>query len=232
MSVQVVRVSRFEGRLGGEPLCFDLTDSEAIAAHWVEAVAAKPKMYDGRVLLCDGLSIEDGRLSARYAETGFSTFLWWRAKNFPERGVRNVFGAAAVVSSDGAVLLGRMAQHTANAGRVYFPAGTPDLGDVSGDVVDLEGSIARELAEETGLAAPLVTPTDERICVLAGHLVACVRRFDSPLDARELAARVEAHIRAEREPELDGVTLVRSAAELTEASPDYVHAAVERLLLR
>lgn len=226
----VVPVSGFEGRLGRPPLPFDAEDAAAIAAHWRDAASENPKLFDGRVLLSTGVAVEDGRLSADYAETGFSTFLWWRAKGFPERGVRNVFGAAAVVSRDGAVLLGRMAAHTANAGKVYFPAGTPDLGDIVGDAVDIEGSIARELAEETGLAAPLVRPTATRIAVFAGPLVACVRRFDCDLSAAELAARAAAHLAADAEPELDGVVLARSASDLTGASPGYVHAAVARLL--
>lgn len=229
MTPKVVAVAGFDGRLSGERLPFDIEQPEAIAAYWADASAANPKLFDGRVLLSTGVAIEDGRLSARYAKTGFSTFLWWRAKGFPERGVRNVFGAAAVVSADGAVLLGRMAAHTANAGRIYFPAGTPDLGDIVGETVDIESSIARELAEETGLASPLVRPTQMRIAVFAGHLVSCIRRFDCDLTADELRARVEAHLAADREPELDAVVLAHSAAELTDASPDYVHAAVAYL---
>ncbi len=92
-----------------------------------------------------------------YLETRFSRFIAWRDFGFPDRTMRNCFAMAALRAADGAFLLGVMGAHTANAGKVYFPAGTPDLDDVVGDRVDLAGSVARELGEETGLATAALT---------------------------------------------------------------------------
>ena len=84
---------------------------------------------------------------------------------------------AALRAADGAFLLGRMAKHTANAGKVYFPSGTPDPNDVrDGGIVDLDGSVRRELLEETGLISTDAKPGGWH-AVLAGARVALIARW-------------------------------------------------------
>jgi 8-oxo-dGTP pyrophosphatase MutT (NUDIX family) len=230
VSAEIVALTDFRGALLPGPMPMSAEDAAAVDAHWARRSADNPSFFDGRVLMAESFSVEDGRLRADYRELRFAAFLWWKSQDFPARGPFNVFGAAAVVSSDGAVLLGRMGDHTANPGQLYFPAGTPDLGDVFDGTVDLEGSVARELEEETGLAEPLVRPTDRKVMVRTGNLIACVRRFDCDLTADELDRRVKAHFAGEDDPELHGVAFVRSAEELGSSSPAYVHAVLPHLL--
>ena len=67
-----------------------------------------------------------GSSSASYFETDFAAFLAWRDWGFPDESVFNGFGMGALRCTDGAYVLGEMGAHTANAGRIYFPSGTPD----------------------------------------------------------------------------------------------------------
>ena len=92
-------------------------------------------------------------LEGAFLQTDFASFLAWRDWGFPEAGVTNCFSMGALRTSDGAWLMGVMAPHTAGAGKIYFPAGTPDPGDIVDGRVDLAGSVIREVAEETGLGA-------------------------------------------------------------------------------
>ena len=116
----------------------------------------------------------------------------------------------------------RWRQHTANAGRIYFPSGTPDLDDVRDGAVDIAGSVARELQEETGL-----TPADYRDeahwhCVLTDRSMAMVKvlRVDMPGEA--LRARIVGNLALQQSPELSGIHLVRGKADLTDAMPRFV----------
>ena len=82
----------------------------------------------------------------------------------------------ALRGSDGAFICGVMADHTANAGRVYFAAGTPDRSDLRADgTVDLAGSLTRELIEETGLHESDYIVSDEWIVVQRWPTVAMMR---------------------------------------------------------
>jgi 8-oxo-dGTP pyrophosphatase MutT (NUDIX family) len=94
------------------------------------------------------------RLEAEFFATDYANLIAWIDMGQPDPGVANGFAMGALRSADGAFILGRMADHTANAGRLYFPCGTPDLSDVT-DVgeVDLASSLVREIEEETGLSA-------------------------------------------------------------------------------
>src|SRR6266853_2578532 len=123
-----------------------------IDAHFAGAQRAKPKIWNGRVLLGRNPVSTENRFTASYFEADFASFLAWRDGGFADKSVFNGFGMGALRCSDGAFVLGEMAAHTANAGRIYFPSGTPDLDDIANGAVDLAGSVAREVEEETGLA--------------------------------------------------------------------------------
>ena len=116
-----------------------------------EAQRANPQLWNGRVLLGRHPVFAGSHLTAGYFETDFASFLAWRDWGFPDRDVFNGFGMGALRCADGAFVLGEMGQHTSNAGRIYFPSGTPDLDDVRDGALDISGSVARELEEETGL---------------------------------------------------------------------------------
>jgi 8-oxo-dGTP pyrophosphatase MutT (NUDIX family) len=226
------RVRRLELILKPEPWAFTEERRAEIDAHFARAREQKPKLWNGRVLLCRNPRADGDSHCADYFETDFASFLAWRDWGFPDKSVFNGFGAGALRAADGAFVLGRMAAHTANAGRIYFPAGTPDLHDVVGDRVDLAASVTRETEEEVGLTAADYVADDGWTVVETGQAVACFRRLTSGLDAEPLRTRIEAFIQAEALPELSGVTLVRSLADLDPAMPEFIKAYLTDALAR
>jgi len=195
-----------------------------IAAHFAARRQATPQLWNGRVLLMRDFAVRDGVLRGMYFEAGFAEFLAWRDWDFPDRTVVNCFAMGALRASDGAYLMGVMSDRTANPGRIYFPAGTPDPNDVRGETVDLLGNVMRELAEETGLTAADVSVAPGWHAVVDGSRVALMKRIDVPYPAAEARTRMLRHLASEAQPELRDVRIVRSAADLDPGMPHFVTA--------
>jgi 8-oxo-dGTP pyrophosphatase MutT (NUDIX family) len=218
--------------LGLQPRPWPFADArrDEIAAHFAQKQAEKPELWNGRILLGQTPVFSGGRFSASYFDADFASFLAWRDWGFPDRDVFNGFGMGALRCSDGAFVLGEMARHTANAGRVYFPSGTPDLDDVKDGAVDIPGSVAREVLEETGL-----TPADYRAgahwdCIVSGAAIAMIRLLDVDMTGEALRTRIEANLARQHQPELSAIHLVRATRDLTAAMPRFVTAFIERQL--
>jgi 8-oxo-dGTP pyrophosphatase MutT (NUDIX family) len=205
-----------------EPNSWDFSTRHAadIDAHWRKEIRANPSLYDGPVLLarrieqvrgpCGGLSLSIGFFEAR-----FSSFLAWRDFGFPDAEVYNCFAMAALRSRDGAFLLGEMSARHSNPGAIYFPSGTPDLLDLREEgAVDLEGSVARELLEETGLSIDDARLEPGWTVVLDGQYVACMKTIVSPEPAATLVERAQAHLAQEEAPELAAVHMISRRGDL------------------
>lgn len=220
----VSHVERLDLRFEPRSWAFAEQRRAEIDAHFAEAQRANPKLWNGRVLLLRDYAIEKGTLRGAFFETDFASFHAWLLWGCPRADAYDCFGAAAVRGSDGAFLLAQMAAHTANAGRIYFPCGTPDRADVRNGTVDFEHSVARELLEETGLdtaefdAEPGWTLVEEAARVVAFKVL---RANEA---ATMLQQRVEKHMAKETAGELAAVRLVRGPTDLVPAMPDYVTA--------
>ena len=195
-----------------------------IEAHFAEQQRQKPALWNGRVLLGRNTVRDGEHLAADYFETDFASFLAWRDWGFPDKEVSNGFGMGALQSSDGAFLLGEMADHTSNARRIYFPAGTPDPDDVRDGALDIAGSVVREIAEETGLGESDYIMDPHWTCVFTGPSIAMFRILRVAATGEALRATVEAYLARESKPELRAVHLVRSVSDIVPAMPRFVSA--------
>jgi len=195
-----------------------------IDAHFARRQRVTPQIWNGRVLLGRNPEFRAGRFSAQYFETDFASLLAWIDWGFPDTTVFNGFGMGALRSVDGAFVLGEMSVETANAGRIYFPSGTPDRNDVRGAVVDIAGSVLREVEEETGLTGADYRAAGHWDCVVSGSAIAVIQILHSDLTGAGLRARIEANLAAQTSPELSAIHLVRGIGDVTSAMPAYVKA--------
>ena len=228
MTLPVIhRVTRLDLRFRPEPWPFADERRADIDAHFAAEQRKKP-IWNGRVLLVRDPAFTDGCFSACSFEADFASFLAWRDWGFPDKAVFNGFGMGALRCSDGAFVLGEMGEHTANAGRIYFPSGTPDLDDLRGDAVDIAGSVAREVEEETGLTTADYQPSAHWDCVVSGVAIAMIQILEVDLTGEALRARIEANLARQQQPELSAIHLVRGVGDLTAAMPRFVAAFVEK----
>lgn len=216
---RIVAVAELDLVYEPAPWVFAQSRADEIAAHWAARKAILPRLFNGRVLLSgshafvprvDGATI----LRAAYFETDYKAFLAWRDFGFPDAQVCNCFSMAALQASDGAFLLGEMAAHTANAGLVYFAAGTPDPSDIVDGRVDLAASVRRELLEETGISADEVAMAEDWTVVCAPARVACMKIMRMAETAQAIKSRIESYLSEDSHAELRRMHIVRRKREI------------------
>jgi len=119
-------------------------------------------------------------------------------------------------------VLGIMAGHTANAGKVYFIGGTPEPDDIVGERVDLQGSVLRELTEETGMTFDRVRPAPGWCAIFDDGRIAMIKVLRAAEPAAALREKILGFLTREPRPELAGVHIVRGPADLHPMMPPFV----------
>jgi len=201
---------------------FAQAHADEIAAHWRRRTAEQPKLFNGRMLMLARHAVEGRTLRGEFIETDFADFLAWRDFGFPASNACNGFSMAALRGADGAFLLGEMSPHTASAGAIYFPAGTPDPQDVFDGVVDLEASARRELTEETGLDPSEAEIAPGWAIVRSPGRVACMKPMRLRVAAEAARARIQAQLDGEARPEFARIHVVRGEADFLPRMSEFV----------
>ena len=201
-----------------------------IAGHWAKLAADNPAIWNGQVLLASQTGIEEAEFVADLFQTDYASFIAWRDWGYPDDAVFNCFGSAVIRSSDDAMIFGRMAEHTLNAGLCYPPGGSLEPGDVGTDgTIDLSGSIEREMKEETGLEA-CEAAAGRMWAVFDGYRISLAREFRFAQPASSLADRISQFIASDPQAELSDVSVLRRASDLSTPAPGYARQLATHLL--
>lgn len=216
----IFEAARLDTRFVPAPWPWAESEAARIDAHWRARLAEKPKLFDGQVLLLrdpEFFAGDGGVLRGNFFPTYFRNFMAWRDFGYPDASVYNCFSMAALRARDGAWLLGEMGDHTANGGRIYFAAGTPDRNDIVGDRVDLARSVAREMTEETGFSPEEAPPAPGFRLVVEAQKIACIQERRLGLTAGQAMARVADFLARDPDPELARLVAARVEADLDAA---------------
>jgi hypothetical protein len=225
--LQIVPLERAEIKVEPWEWEFAVKRRAEIDRHFAARQLRQPALWNGRVLLLKDYRIDKRMLSGSSFETDFASFMAWRDWHFPDPGIVNVFSMVAVRAADGGYLIGEMADHTASAGQLYFPCGTPDLDDVAAGMLDLEGSAGRELFEETGIEIGTLAVRPGWTLVRERNFIALIKQAAFAGDAQELRARVMRHLASGPQPEFSDIRIVRGRGDLAAKMPKFVVAFLE-----
>jgi len=220
--IKVVPLDRLDVAYSPQPWAFASERRREIDDYFAALQRKKPALWNGRVLMLREPAIVDRVFRGACFAVDYASFISWQCWDFPDPDVRDCFAMAAIQSSEGAFLLGVMGAHTFNAGQIYFPCGTPDPNDLVADRLDFEGSVRRELAEETGLDVTEFAAEPGWYAVLCGSAIAHMKLLRARQDAAELRARILDHLASEREPELADIRIVRGPSDLDPMMPAFV----------
>jgi len=195
------------------PHPYEIAHREAIEANWALEKAEKPALFNGEVMFFSSIRWADGRLDARCHAIRFATFMHWR-RSRRDPTAEHLYAHAMPVSSDGALVAIRMAPHTANAGRVYFAAGSFDPHDIRDGRLDIASNMAREVGEETGLDLNAARAEDAYHGWSGDGGTVLVRRYFLDRSADEIVEDIRRHIATDPDPEIDEAIVIRNADDL------------------
>jgi 8-oxo-dGTP pyrophosphatase MutT (NUDIX family) len=224
----VIPTKRLDFRLVDWQWPFARDRAAEIEAHFKTLNREKPTLWNGRVFMLRDYQISNALLRGHFFETGFAELLAWRDWGYPDQTIRSCFAMAAIETADKGFLLGIMGEHTANPGKIYFPTGTPDADDLFGDRIDLDKSVRRELAEETGLEFGMFEVESGWQVVFSDHHVALIRHLRSPESAENLRSRVRSFLARDEKPEFSDVSICYEYKDLSPMVPAYVRAFLEK----
>jgi 8-oxo-dGTP pyrophosphatase MutT (NUDIX family) len=225
-------IDHFDLRLADASWAFAKSEEARIAEHWQHLAAMNPRLWNGEVLMCHHAEIADGAFTGRFFRTDYASFVAWRDWGHPDPMVLNCFGSAVVRSREGALLYGRMAGHTLNAGMVYPPGGSLEPHDLRADgTIDVMGSIIRELKEETGLDAAEASDGG-LLLVCDGPRISIAQILDYDRTAGDLAGEIGVYLASQQEDELAGVEIIASDAQIDARMPGFAARIARHLLAR
>jgi hypothetical protein len=209
----VVPIERLALRFAPRPWLFADRQRAEIDDHFTKLRMDKPALWNGRILLLHDYAIDGTVFRGEFFETDYASFLAWRDWDIPDATVQNCFAMGAIKGADGAFVLGIMGDHTANAGSIYFPCGMTDPQSVDGTSVNLEASLWREVAEETGLTSADLTAEPYWHTVVHGPRIGHIRILHARENADALRARILANLALESQPEFADIYIVRGRAD-------------------
>jgi len=228
----VHRVRKCQIRCEAAPWPFAAQEEREIRLHWARRSKENPKFFNGRVHIMTAGTLRQECLEGSLAPTDFAASLYWRETGFRDPSVVDCFGSAIFAGSDGALIYGRQSPGNVNAGKIYPPGGFIDRRDISScGAVDTDGSVAREIAEETGLDPAALFREAGYLVTRDGPLLSIGVVYRLALPGEQFCKEANARLSNDAAPELEALIALNRAADAAQhAMPGYARRIAMALL--
>jgi 8-oxo-dGTP pyrophosphatase MutT (NUDIX family) len=215
-SNEIIRADTLRLAVTDIPWALAADNAAAIRSHFDHRKTANASFYDGQVFVLRDIRRDGSDIEALLSLERFSSFLYWRDGNAHDDATLDGFGSALVQSAEGHVLAIKASPGTLNAGRVYLPGGFIDARDVRSDqTIDIDASIARELAEETGLDVRSLSRRPGYLVARHGrHCCFCIA-YRADMGTEPLRRAMLAGAERDAEREVADVVVIRNLDDLS-----------------
>lgn len=126
--------------------------NKRVESHWESLLKTGKKLFNGDVFTIEKIEINGNEIHIYVGLTNYAHFLYTINKNnYEENDCRIIHTSVLIETSDNEFAIGEMNECTAFPFKLQFIGGGIDKEDISGEFLDLEHNIKKEISEELGI---------------------------------------------------------------------------------
>jgi hypothetical protein len=223
-------------RLEEAPWLFATQNSEKISDFWQEKQRSHPHFYDGQVHVMTSWEIRNLQTGAaafigNLRRTNFASFLYWKNCEANTQNTIDFSGGAALLCSDGALLMAVTGERTIMPGTLEFPSGFVDVSDFDDNELNFNRHVEREVIEEFSITKEQLGRPKQYLVSAADSVVQVISIFAIDTKGREFTRWWRGRRSEHLQSEISSVVAIYRSGDLGNfAIQAHVRSAVSYLL--
>jgi hypothetical protein len=219
------------------PWPFATQNSQKISAFWQVKQSSHPHFYNGQVHVMTSWEIRSTQTNAaafigRLRRTNFASFLYWKNCEANTQNTVDFSGGAALLCSDGALLMAVSGEHSIVPRTLEFPSGFVDVSDFDHNELNFDRHVEREVVEEFAITKGQLGRPKQYLVSAADDVVQVISIFMIDTNGSEFTRWWRSRSRSEHsQSEISNVVAIYRSSDLANfATQAHVRAAVSHLM--
>jgi hypothetical protein len=231
----VTRVNNVVVKLDDAPWPFATQNREKISAFWQVKQTSHPHFYNGQVHVMASWEIKDAATDTavfvgNLHRTNFASFLYWIDSGGNARKEADFSGGAALLCTDGALLMAVSGAHSIVPGTLEFPSGFVDVADFEDNALNFDRHVAREVMEEFSITPAQLGEKKQYLVSAADGIVQVISTFSMDIDGSKFVQKWSSRTKPLQSEIADVVAIYRSSDLAGYSIQTHVKAALSYLL--